>query len=100
MIAAIQTHAVISGLLDRWGIPPEGVIYAFQTKVRKHTSRGSVEVYDGFQWTHLESTTKISNQKGFATLSEAEAAAKDRAKIFGAIYTTALRSTATGRSSS
>lgn len=85
MTEPIQTHAVLPGLLDNWGIPPEGAVYSYQTKIRQLTPRGYVDAYDGFQWTHLESTTC------FHTLREAEIAAQDRAKYYGAIYTTRLR---------
>ena len=87
--APIETHDVIPGLLDSWGIPPEGRVYVSKSKIWKWNRRGHArEVSNGFQWSHLESTTKISMQKGFATRREAEVAAQERAKLYGAFYGT------------
>jgi hypothetical protein len=40
-------------------------------------------VVEGFMWVHLL-PTRISLQKGFTTLQSAEAAAKERTRLFGA----------------
>jgi hypothetical protein len=89
MTGPIETHAVLPGLLDSWGIPPEGRVYVSKSQILESDARGRMRtVFKGFQWSHLESTTKISLQKGFATRREAVAAAQDRAKLYGAFYGT------------
>jgi hypothetical protein len=83
---AVQTSEVLPGLLDDWDIPAEGKVYAcVDERVRDYNGVDSARVIEGFMWVHLL-YTRISLQKGFPTLQSAEAAAKERARVFGAEF--------------
>jgi len=47
-------------------------------------------VVEGFMWVHL-TQTRVSLQKGFATLEAAEAAARARARMSGAVYVPSIK---------
>jgi hypothetical protein len=87
---AVQTSEVLPDLLDEWDIPPEGKVYAcanVRWQCGDFDGDAAVEVIDGFMWVHLAgSRDRISIQKGFETLEDAETSAKDRARLCGAIY--------------
>lgn len=82
----VQTAEVPLGLLDDWDIPPEGKVYACaDERLRDYDGDEVTRVVEGFMWVHLL-PTKMSLQKGFTTLQSAEAAAKERARLFGALF--------------
>jgi hypothetical protein len=83
----VQTADVPFGLLDVWDIPAEGKVHACADE-RIQDCNGGDEitcVVQGFMWVHLL-PTQISLQKGFPTLQSAEAAAEERARLFGAVF--------------
>jgi hypothetical protein len=91
---AVQTSDVLPGLLDDWDIPSEGKVYACENariQCGDYDGAAAVEVTDGFMWVHLAGTRdRISTQKGFETLEDAETSAKERARSFGAIYLSSI----------
>jgi hypothetical protein len=82
----VQTSDVLPGLPDDWNIPNEGQIYACEDVRFQSINEGEIaRAIEGYMWVHLERTT-VSLQKGFATLGFAEAAARERARMSGALY--------------
>jgi hypothetical protein len=82
----VQTAEVPFGLLDDWDIPPGGQVYACaDERLRDYGGDEVTRVVEGFMWVHLL-PTRVSLQKGFATLQSAEAAAKERARLLGAVF--------------
>jgi hypothetical protein len=82
----VQTTEVLPGLLDDWDIPNEGQIYACEDVRFQSINDGEiVQMIEGYMWVHLE-RTRVSLQKGFATLKAADAAARERARMSGALY--------------
>jgi hypothetical protein len=82
----VQTAEVPLGLLDDWAIPPGGKVYACaDERLRDYGGDEVTRVVEGYMWVHLL-PTRLSLQKGFATLQSAEAAAKERARLLGAVF--------------
>jgi len=82
----VQTSDVLPGLLDDWDIPTEGQVYAREEVRFQNINDGEIaRVIEGYMWVHLE-RTRVSLQKGFATLEAADAAARERARMSGALY--------------
>jgi hypothetical protein len=82
----VQTSDVLPGLLDDWDIPNEGQVYACEEVRFQSINDGEIaRIIEGYMWVHLE-RTRVSLQKGFATQEAAEAAARERARMSGALY--------------
>ena len=81
----IRTIEVLPGDFD-WDITAEGKVYACaDERMRDCDGDEITRVVEGFMWVHLLHT-RISIQKGFPTLKSAEAAAKERARLCGAVF--------------
>ncbi len=78
----VVTSPLMPGLLDDWAIPPEGQTYAAEYNCTRSDGRTS---RDGFMWVHLTANS-MSIRSGFRTLEEAETAAQERARRFGATF--------------
>jgi hypothetical protein len=82
----IQTSELPPGLLEDWDIPLQGKVYACaDERLRDYDGDKVTRVVEGYMWVHLR-PTKMSLQKGFATLQSAVAAAIERARLFGALF--------------
>ena len=83
----VQTSDV-PDLANGFDILPEGKVYACENvRIRcgDYDGAPAYEVADGFMWVHL-ARAGICVQKGFPTLEAAEAAAAERAHLFGAVF--------------
>jgi hypothetical protein len=66
--------------------PRNGEVYACEFFQTTYVDGREIEKPSGFIWVHMSrSGDSASMERGFETLQEAEAAAKDRAHRFGAV---------------
>jgi hypothetical protein len=87
----VQTSEVPPGLPHGWDIPAEGKVYAcVDERMRDYNGDEITRAVEGFMWVHV-TQTRLSLQKGFSTLEAAEAAARARARLSGAVYVPSIK---------